>query len=131
MFDSRLEARRFAPQLRVLVLQGPQRRDQIAAIAEHDLVITTYPLLARDQQAVLAHCYLLLIGMRDSDDEARQGAETGSGNRSGTRNPDTRGCLTGRADRSNQSRRQWPRGWLIGLLLESDSGSDGDDRRPG
>lgn len=90
MFDWRLEARRFAPQLRVLVLQGPQRRDQIAAIAEHDLVITTYPLLARDPQAVLAHCYLLLIGMRDSDDEARQGAETGSGNRSGTRHPDTR-----------------------------------------
>jgi SNF2 family DNA or RNA helicase len=61
MFNWRHEARRFTPQLRVLVLQGPQRGEQFATIAEHDLVITTYPLLARDQHALLAQRYHLLI----------------------------------------------------------------------
>ena len=61
MFNWLQETRRFAPQLKVLVLQGPQRKDRFAAIAEHDLVLTTYPLLARDQQVLLARPYHLLI----------------------------------------------------------------------
>ncbi len=47
------EATRFAPSLRCLVLHGPDRAGRFAAIGDHDLVITTYPLLARDH-AVLA-----------------------------------------------------------------------------
>ena len=61
VFNWRHEAQRFAPQLKVLALQGPRRSEQFAAIAAHDLVITTYPLLARDRQALLGQAYHLLI----------------------------------------------------------------------
>ena len=47
------EATRFAPRLKCLVLHGPDRATRFAAIAAQDLVVTTYPLLARDH-AVLA-----------------------------------------------------------------------------
>ena len=49
----RAEAARFAPSLRVLVLHGPDRARDFGAIARQNLVITSYPLLARDH-AVLA-----------------------------------------------------------------------------
>ncbi|MDX9981741.1 MAG: SNF2-related protein, partial [Lentisphaeria bacterium] len=42
------EAQRFVPELRTLAVRGPDRRDQLAAVAEHDLVITSYALLRRD-----------------------------------------------------------------------------------
>ena len=44
----RAETARFAPGLRTLVLHGPDRAGRFADIGEHDLVVTTYPLLARD-----------------------------------------------------------------------------------
>ena len=46
------EAARFAPSLRTLVLHGPDRGERFEAIGRHDLVITTYPLLARDHAAL-------------------------------------------------------------------------------
>ncbi|HEY0229688.1 MAG TPA: DEAD/DEAH box helicase [Dokdonella sp.] len=55
------EARRFAPDLRVLVVHGPARAELHAAIPQHDLVITTYPLLPRDADALGAHEYSLLV----------------------------------------------------------------------
>ena len=61
MFNWRHEAERFAPQLKVLVLHGPGRKQHFEAIDDHDLVITTYPLLARDKDTLLAHQYHLLI----------------------------------------------------------------------
>lgn len=61
MFNWRHEAERFAPQLKVLVLHGPKRKEFFLSIAEHDLVITTYPLLARDRNALLAQRYHLVI----------------------------------------------------------------------
>ncbi|MFW5816491.1 MAG: DEAD/DEAH box helicase, partial [Wenzhouxiangella sp.] len=48
MFNWRAEAHRFAPQLKVLLLHGPRRRGDFQWIADSDLVLTTYPLLARD-----------------------------------------------------------------------------------
>ncbi|MCH8530719.1 MAG: DEAD/DEAH box helicase [Saccharospirillum sp.] len=42
------EAERFTPNLRCLVLHGPERKEQFDAIADHDLVITTYALIHRD-----------------------------------------------------------------------------------
>ncbi|MEE4637134.1 MAG: DEAD/DEAH box helicase [Wenzhouxiangella sp.] len=48
MFNWRSEAHRFAPDLKVLLLHGPRRRGEIQWIADSDLVLTTYPLLARD-----------------------------------------------------------------------------------
>ncbi|VAW90492.1 DNA/RNA helicases, SNF2 family [hydrothermal vent metagenome] len=61
MFNWRHEAERFAPDLKVLVLHGPQRKQHFSSIADHDLIITTYPLLARDKSTLLAHDYHLLI----------------------------------------------------------------------
>ena len=56
------EAARFAPDLRVLTLHGPARHALFAEIDDHDLVLTTYPLVARDR-AVLAEeeWYVLLL----------------------------------------------------------------------
>ena len=48
------EARRFAPELRVLVLHGSLRKQSFAVIADHDLVLTTYPLIARDHEVLLS-----------------------------------------------------------------------------
>ncbi len=39
------EMRRFAPSLSLLDLQRPSRHERFAEIPEHDLVVTTYPLL--------------------------------------------------------------------------------------
>lgn len=61
MFNWRQEAERFAPQLKVLVLHGPERKQHFSSMAEHDLIITTYPLLARDKDTLLSHQYHLLI----------------------------------------------------------------------
>jgi len=55
------EIARFAPQLKVLPLRGPQRRMRFCEIAQHDVVITTYPLLSRDREALTAHEYHLLV----------------------------------------------------------------------
>ena len=57
----REEAARFAPELRVLVLHGVRRSDDYSRIAEADLVVTSYPLLARDRQTLAAHEYHLAI----------------------------------------------------------------------
>ncbi|WP_186126562.1 DEAD/DEAH box helicase [Burkholderia gladioli] len=61
MHNWREEARRFAPDLRVLDLHGPQRRERFDEIPRHDLVLSTYALLWRDQAALAEHDYHLLI----------------------------------------------------------------------
>ncbi|MBI3222906.1 MAG: DEAD/DEAH box helicase [Nitrosomonadales bacterium] len=61
IFNWKLEAQRFAPQLRLLSLHGKGRAERFAAIPEHDVVITTYPLLWRDEQALNQYDYHLLI----------------------------------------------------------------------
>ena len=55
------EAARFAPALKVLALHGPQRRHRFEQIPGHDVVITTYPLLWRDQEALEGYGYHLLV----------------------------------------------------------------------
>ncbi|MEN8505500.1 MULTISPECIES: DEAD/DEAH box helicase [Paraburkholderia] len=57
----REEARRFAPELKVLVLNGPQRKERFEQIGEHELILTTYALLWRDQKVLAEHDYHLLI----------------------------------------------------------------------
>jgi superfamily II DNA or RNA helicase len=47
------EAEKFAPELSVLVLHGSERKQHFESLDTIDLVLTTYPLLARDQ-AILA-----------------------------------------------------------------------------
>ncbi|MDQ1832697.1 DEAD/DEAH box helicase [Massilia scottii] len=55
------EAARFAPALRVLLLHGPDRAERFGAMGSHDLVLTTYALLARDEAALLRQDFHLLI----------------------------------------------------------------------
>ena len=61
LFNWQEEAARFAPGLRVLVLHGPAREALFEQIPAHDLVLTTYPLVWRDEAALQAHPYHLLI----------------------------------------------------------------------
>lgn len=55
------EAKKFAPTLSVLILQGLYRKNDFDKIASHDIVLTTYPLLARDEQELLKQEFHLLI----------------------------------------------------------------------
>ncbi len=55
------EAARFTPDLKVLVLHGPQRKQHFERIADHDLVLTTYPLLSRDGAHLGRHGYHMLV----------------------------------------------------------------------
>ncbi len=55
------EAARFAPGLRVLLLHGKDRSALFDRIPEADLVLTTYPLLGRDEEALRARRFHLLI----------------------------------------------------------------------
>jgi hypothetical protein len=55
------EAARFAPGLRVLLLHGTQRLQRFGEIGQHDLVLTTYALLPRDEAQLRAHRFHLLI----------------------------------------------------------------------
>ncbi len=55
------EAHRFAPELRVLVLHGPDRESRFDSVPDHDLVISTYPLLSRDKLLLKPHKFGLLV----------------------------------------------------------------------
>ncbi|MCG6859943.1 MAG: DEAD/DEAH box helicase [Chromatiaceae bacterium] len=81
MFNWRREAARFAPSLRVLLLHGPDRRRRFEEIQDHDLVLTTYPLLHRDREALCALAYHLLIldeaqAIKNPRSQAAQAART-------------------------------------------------------
>ena len=57
----RREAARFAPDLKLLVLHGPARRQRFREIPDHDLVVTTYPLLNRDHEALFDRDYEVVV----------------------------------------------------------------------
>jgi len=61
IFNWKREAERFAPELKMLSLHGKERAEHFPLIAEHDVILTTYPLLWRDEAALLEHNYHLLI----------------------------------------------------------------------
>ena len=61
MANWRREAERFAPDLRVLTLHGHDRADRFGAISDSDLVLTTYPLIARDHAVLAARTWSLLL----------------------------------------------------------------------
>ncbi len=56
-----LEAERFAPALRVLVLHGPERKQHFAGIGEHDVVITSYKLISRDETILTAQEWHVVV----------------------------------------------------------------------
>ncbi len=61
MANWRNEAAQFTPELKVLTLHGPDRAARFKEIAGADIVLTTYPLLVRDQETLLAQQFHLLI----------------------------------------------------------------------
>jgi SNF2 family DNA or RNA helicase len=46
------EIKKFTPHLKVTTLHGPSRSEHFAKIAKSDIVLTTYPLVARDDEAL-------------------------------------------------------------------------------
>jgi len=61
VFNWQAEAQRMAPGLRVLALQGPERELDFTRMAEFDVVLTTYPLVWRDLDALSRQQFHLLI----------------------------------------------------------------------
>ncbi|TAF15990.1 MAG: helicase SNF2 [Alphaproteobacteria bacterium] len=61
MGNWRREAQKFAPSLSVLVSHGSERKEQFDRIAEHDIVLTTYPLLPRDKDTLLQHHFHTIV----------------------------------------------------------------------
>ncbi len=61
IFNWKREAERFAPDLKILSLHGKDRAERFSLILEHDVVLTTYPLLWRDEETIAAQDYHLLI----------------------------------------------------------------------
>lgn len=92
IFNWKNEAARFAPDLKVLSLHGPERKTRFAEITAHDVVLTTYPLLWRDADELTRHPYHLLIL-----DEAQTVKNAQSRSAEAVRRIDTRHrlCLTG------------------------------------
>jgi len=61
MANWRLEAEKFAPDLKVLVLQGNDRKKRFGGIDSVDIVLTTYPLISRDHETLGARNWSLLL----------------------------------------------------------------------
>ena len=61
MANWRMEAERFAPELELLTLHGPDRKALFDAIPAHDLVLTTYALLPRDRDILLTQPWHAVI----------------------------------------------------------------------
>ena len=61
MSNWRRETERFTPDLKVLTLQGTERKQLFDKIKDYDLILTTYPLLPRDEVTLLEHEYHYLI----------------------------------------------------------------------
>ncbi len=61
MSNWRRETERFTPDLSLLILQGTERKQLFYKIRDYDLILTTYPLLTRDEETLLEHDYHYLI----------------------------------------------------------------------
>jgi superfamily II DNA or RNA helicase len=55
------ELEKFAPHLKVLLLHGTGRHAKFAQIAKSDVVVTTYPLLVRDEERLATERFHLLV----------------------------------------------------------------------
>ena len=92
IFNWKNEAARFAPDLKVLSLHGPERKVLFPEITKNDVILTTYPLLWRDAEELMQHSYHLLIL-----DEAQTVKNAQSQSAEAVRKIDARHrlCLTG------------------------------------
>jgi len=55
------EVAQFTPELKVLILQGSGRLQHFDKIDQHDLILSTYPLLVRDEERLLQHKFHYLV----------------------------------------------------------------------
>jgi superfamily II DNA or RNA helicase len=55
------EATRFTPDLSVLILQGPERKQYFQDIKKYDIILTTYPLMIRDKALYDEHEFHYLV----------------------------------------------------------------------
>jgi superfamily II DNA or RNA helicase len=55
------EFAKFAPSLKVMMLRGPNRQERIAEINQYDVVISTYPLVVRDQDELAKLEFHMLV----------------------------------------------------------------------
>jgi len=60
-FNWEREIAKFAPHLKTLVLRGPKRHARYANIEKVDVVITSYPILVRDEERFATRTWHLLI----------------------------------------------------------------------
>jgi len=61
VFNWQAEIRRMTPDLTVLALHGTDRNEHFTSIAQYDVVLTTYPLIWRDLDALMRQQFHLLI----------------------------------------------------------------------
>ena len=61
MGNWRQETQRFAPDLRVLILHGSGRKEHFEQLDQYDLIVTSYQLLARDEEFLTKQPYHLVI----------------------------------------------------------------------
>ncbi len=123
----RREAERFAPGLKVLVLQGPDRKIRFQSISDHHLVVTTYPLLNRDSEELFAHSYELAIL-----DEAQAVKNPAAAVSKRIREVDARQrlALTGTPMENNLEELWSLFDWLVPGLLGDRKSFNADFRRP-
>lgn len=57
----RKECERFAPELKVVTLQGSGRQTRFGEIKDVDIALTTYPLLARDKGSLMNSTYHVIV----------------------------------------------------------------------
>lgn len=55
------ESQKFAPSLKIIILQGNDRKKHFNSLDQYDVILTTYPLLARDQEILLNTQYHLMF----------------------------------------------------------------------
>jgi superfamily II DNA or RNA helicase len=61
MTNWRQETERFAPALKLLVLHGQDRKEHFEKLRDYDLIVTSYPLLPRDEAVLLKEQFHLVI----------------------------------------------------------------------
>ncbi len=74
------EIGKFAPHLRVVTLHGPERRARWAAVSGADVVVTTYPVLVRDEERFASTRFHLVVldeaqAIKNARSQARRALE--------------------------------------------------------
>ena len=108
------EAARFVPGLKLLALRGADRNERFGGIADHHLVLTTYPLINRDHKVLFSHDYDLAIL---DEAQAVKNPATATAKRIRAINARQRVALTGTPMENNLGELWALYDWLIPGLL--------------